>query len=344
MTEYEQNLEIGGYFGLEAFTGTEYHQNCLRMNLGRTALIYLARQMKLHRLYVPRLLCDSVTTMCRREGLLLEYYSLDAHLMPLQISPMKVGEALLLVNYLGQLTDEKILAAKERYHTIIVDHTHSFFQRPLPQVPTFYSCRKFFGLPDGAYLYSPNPSMEKLPQDHSANRMSHILGRWEDGAFAHYQEMHQIAASFYQEKPKQMSRLTQNLLHGIPYENVKNIREKNAGLLDDLLGNRNLLNRSPKSQKLPLASFVMPQGPLAYPLYHPQGIRLRKALAEKKIYVPTYWTNVAEQNAPSTVEYQCAANILPLPCDQRYTAAQMEFLAKTILELWEEISCTGYAS
>ncbi len=336
MTEQEQTMEIGGYFGLEAFSGEEYHQNCLRLNLGRTALVYLARQMRLHTLYVPRLLCDSVTAMCRREGLRLKFYTLDAHLTPQQETAMQPGEGLLLVNYLGQLTDEKIRTAQKRYGTILVDHTHSFFQKPLPQIPTFYSCRKFFGLPDGAYLYAPAPCTEELPRDYSGNRMRHILGRTEEGASAYYQEMHRVAASFYEETPREMSPLTQNLLRGIPYSKAKKSREENARLLDELLGGRNVL-RNPEKGSLPIAPFLLPEGPLAYPLYHPQGLRLRKALAQRKIYVPTYWTNVLTENGPDTTEYQCAANILPLPCDQRYTAEHMKLLAKTVLELWEEI-------
>ena len=37
------------------------------------------------------------------------------------------GEYLYLVNYYGQLTDDKIRKYKKIYGNIIVDHTHAFF-------------------------------------------------------------------------------------------------------------------------------------------------------------------------------------------------------------------------
>lgn len=90
------------------------------------------------------------------------------------------GEYLYLVNYYGQLTDDRILEYKGIYGNIIVDHTHAFFQRPLPGVDTLYSCRKFLGVSDGAYLSTDarlNP--EAKPLDHSMGRLEHILGRYE---------------------------------------------------------------------------------------------------------------------------------------------------------------------
>ena len=38
------------------------------------------------------------------------------------------GEYLYLVNYYGQLTDDKIRKYKKIYGNIIVDHTHAFFR------------------------------------------------------------------------------------------------------------------------------------------------------------------------------------------------------------------------
>lgn len=35
---------------------------------------------------------------------------------------------------------------------IILDNTQSFFQKPISGIDTIYSCRKYFGVPDGAYL------------------------------------------------------------------------------------------------------------------------------------------------------------------------------------------------
>ena len=60
------------------------------------------------------------------------------------------------------------------------------------------------------------------------------------------------------------------------------------------------------------------------------GIALRKALAKEKIFVPTNWSNVIRDCAPESYEYQWAADILPLPCDQRYGNEEMQRIADVI--------------
>ena len=57
---------------------------------------------------------------------------------------------------------------------------------------------------------------------------------------------------------------------------------------------------------------------------------LRKALAKEKIFVPTNWSNVIRDCAPESYEYQWAADILPLPCDQRYGNEEMQRIADVI--------------
>ena len=51
---------------------------------------------------------------------------------------------------------------------------------------------------------------------------------------------------------------------------------------------------------------------------------MRKRLAEEKIFVPTYWSNVIQEMPEKSLDYDYAANILPLPCDQRYGTEEME--------------------
>ena len=43
--------EIGGYFQLEGLQGTEYYPDLYRVNLGRTALLWLYRQRDTKRLF-----------------------------------------------------------------------------------------------------------------------------------------------------------------------------------------------------------------------------------------------------------------------------------------------------
>lgn len=316
--------EIGGYFELEELSGEEYHDGLLRFNLGRTALIYLLEARGCRSLMVPHFLCDSVLDRCREAGIALTFYPVDEDLTPQLPREPEQEEYLLLVNYYGQLTDRMIEEYHLKYKRIIVDHTHSFFQRPLRGVDTLYSCRKFFGLPDGAYLAAACKALPALERDVSNGRMGHILGRYEEGAGIYYKEMLKNAAAFHREPVKGMSKLTQNLLKGIDYESALRKRNENYLWLSEGLNQYNGITWS------------RPEGPLAYPFYTEHGSKLRSRLAEEGIFVPVYWRNVIEDMPPDSVEHRYASNILPLPCDQRYGKEEMDFIAGTLVRLLQE--------
>ena len=314
-------MEIGGYLGLEAFESKPYYPNLYALNLARTALTYLLEALNAKTIFVPYYLCDSVAISCRKKGFEVLLYYLNDDLSPCFNDELPEDSYLLLVNYYGQLSDDKIIAFKEKYERVIVDNTQSFFQKPIADIPTFYSCRKFFGVSDGAYLYS-NVEMPPLDeQDKSGERMTHILGRFEGNATDYYQAMLDTANSYANAEVKKMSRLTANILGAIDYESVRAKRNENYRILDSFLGEYNTL------------PFIAPDGPLAYPFFHPNTPVIRKKLAAQGIYVPTYWTNVIDEMFEDTIEYQYASNILVLPVDQRYGKDQMQIVADTILHL-----------
>lgn len=303
--------EIGGYFGLEDFVHNEYYPDLIHMNLGRTALLYLLSALRCKKILLPYFLCDSVTERCVASDMEVEFYSIDRDLIPQMSRSLTDGEYIYLVNYYGQLSDEAILSYKKKYKNIIVDHTHSFFQRPLSGIPTIYSCRKYFGLPDGAYLSADIPDAPTLPMDKSRERMEHILGRYEGNASDYYHIMLEHAAAFHKEPPKSMSRLTRNLLNAIDYEAVRKKRNENYDYLHTELHSFHAL------------SFIKPDGPFTYPFYSKHAPGIRKALAARNIYIPVYWSNILKEMAPDTVEYDYSAHILPLPCDQRYGTQEL---------------------
>ena len=124
---------------------------------------------------------------------------------------------------------------KQKYGRIILDNTHAFFQKPLDGVDTIYSCRKFFGVPDGAYLSTDTVLNEELEIDVSKDRMVHILGRFEGNASDYYNDFKENDASFKLEPLKYMSKLTRNILGAIDYEKVKRTRNENYAYLADRL-------------------------------------------------------------------------------------------------------------
>jgi hypothetical protein len=310
--------EIGGYFGLEQLVSNEYHKGLITLNNGRNALLYLLKARGIKKIYLPHYLCDSVSDMCIRNGYKLEHYNIDAKFMPIFDRKLAGDEYLYIVNYYGQITNEKVLDLKRKHKQIILDNTQAFFQRALPGIDTIYSCRKYFGVPDGAYLSTDTRLNEDLKVDVSKDRMTHILGRFEGKASDYYEHFQKNDASFKIEPLKYMSKLTHNILGAVDYKKVRRIRNENYSYLESELGGKNKLQ------------LTTPDGAFAYPFYIKNGIEIRKAMAQKKIYIPILWPNVIKDTQEYCIEYNYAANILPLPCDQRYGLDEMKYIVSNL--------------
>lgn len=314
------NKEIGGYLGLEQFINNEYYKDLIALNTGRNALLYLFKAKAKKKAYIPYYLCNSVREVLTDNGYAFECYHVDTEFNPIFDKEVKKDEVLYVVNYYGQLTDGKIRSLKNRFREIVLDNTQSFFQKPLKGIDTIYSCRKFFGVSDGAYLATDRFFNEVLEIDISKDRMRHILGRYEEDAPTYYDDYLGSEAIFKTETLKKMSKLTHNILGVIDYRKVKHIRNENYIFLENRIGTFNKLN------------LKIINGPFAYPFYTEKGIEIRKKLAKKKIYIPILWPNVLNNLPEDSIEYQYVAHILPLPCDQRYGFEDMEYIAEEILK------------
>lgn len=309
--------EIGGYFGMERFSGNEYHPGLTALNSGRNALLYLLKARKIKKIYIPFFLCDSVSLMCDSYGYEYEYYHITKDFLPIFDKILQEGEYLYIVNFYGRIDNDKALELKKLYVNIILDNVQAFFQKPVSGIDTIYSCRKFFGVPDGSYLSTDVLLGEELEQDVSKDRMTHILGRYELNASDYYSNFKENDYLFKQLPLKKMSALTHNLLRAIDYEAVKNRRNKNYAALEKMLGKVNILD------------YHFVDGAYAYPFYHPNGMEIKRKLAENKIYVATLWPNVLNFTGCQQ-EKDYTENILPLPVDQRYDESDMEHIVRTL--------------
>ena len=278
--------EIGGYFGLEQFNGVEYHKDLVGVNSARNALLYILKARKAKKIYIPRFLCDSVSKMCLREGYLYEEYSINSQFLPVFDKPLGPDEYIYIVNFYGQLSNDEILDFKEKWHNIIIDNVQSFFQRPVSGVDTVYSCRKFFGVPDGGYVSTDAVFPYELDLDLSMERMNHILGRFEKSGTEYFADFQANDEAFYRMPLKKMSALTRNILRGVDYDAVRLKRNTNFACLSEALDSLNTLNLTPTD------------GPFCYPFYCEAGSKLKKELAKNKIFIPTLWPNILKCGNP----------------------------------------------
>lgn len=309
--------EFGGYIELDKYELPLLHEGAIALNCGRNALAYLIKARNIKKILIPKFLCDSIQKLCKRENVQYKYYSIGKDFLPLSID-LASDEWLYIVNFYGQISNEILEMLVNQYQRVIIDNVQAYFQMPISNVDTIYTCRKFFGVADGAFLYTDAKLGQNLELDESFDRMRFLLGRFERTAAEFYSEYVANNDMFENEPIKKMSKLTDNLLRGIQYEKVKRIRTENFKLLHTEFFDVNKL------------VLTVPDGAFMYPLYIENGTEIRKKLQKEKVYIPTLWPDVFDVCEPFELEYDMAANILPLPCDQRYDEENLLRLKKIV--------------
>src|SRR5690606_25910730 len=305
----ERVVPIGGYFELELPAGEEYHKTGMRFNLGRSCLEFLLRSEPPDTIYLPYYTCSAILESVKKLGLRRKFYSLNKDLEIELSEPISANSRILYTNYFGLKSRYIEQIASGYKGALIVDNAQAFYSVPVDGTDTFYSCRTFFGVPDGAYLYSDRVKLEdyySLEVDTSIERMDYLLRRHEFGAREGYDSFRKVERSFYTVGIRRMSKLTERLVRSVRYAELADIRKRNYRRLHDTLGSINQL-------QLPLDNAEVP---LAYP-FLPERPGLRDHLIENNIFVPLYWDNVLENTAEDQWEYCLTSRLCALPIDQR---------------------------
>jgi hypothetical protein len=314
---------IGGYFELELRKGAEYHGSALGLNSGSNAFRYLLQNAKYSRVFLPHYICSVMVQPVLDLGKELIQYPLDSKLYPdILQSALLENDVLLYVNYFG-ICDENVDRLVRIGVPIIIDNSQAFYAKPVSNTDTFYSPRKFFGVPDGAYLYSNKIPEQKLEQDISHERTRHLLGRLDEGPEKYLPDFRENNLLLSKQDIKTMSNLTRKIMRGIDYEQVKEVRMRNFNLLYHSLNEKNELKFDPGAADVPMA----------YPLLLENGREVKKQLIAKKIFVPTYWPEVLVAVDPGSWEYHLAVDLVALPIDQRYGDEEMLYILECINEI-----------
>lgn len=310
---------IGGYFELELRKGEEYHKNAIHLNTGRNALELILKVKKYKKVYIPYYTCDAILEPFQKTKVPYEFYNIDKNFEPVfDYSALKPDNGFLYINYFG-LKDSFIFKLSAKCKNLIVDNSQAFFSKPIKNVPTFYSCRKFFGVPDGAYLYLDGISDSDFPLDCSEKRFSHLLKRICEGAEAGFNDFKINENSLIGQPIRQMSKLTKALLCNIDYAFVEKKRRENYLFFQKNISKLNKLKISLSKETVPMV----------YPFLADKK-NFEKRLIEKKVFVANYWNNVLDWSGKKWLEYKFAKQIIPLPIDQRYDEINLSIIIKII--------------
>ena len=314
----ERMNDIGGYFELELNRGTEYYPNLISLNTGRNALEYVLRVRNFKKVYIPFFTCEVVLEPFIKTNTQYIFYSLDELLCP--ILPYDIGDdsAILVNNYFG-VTGHIVEQVTRKYTNVIIDNSQAFFDKPASSIDTFYSARKFIGVPDGAYLSINKQYTANLKRDVSWSRFRHLLSRIDESASTGYSYFRSIDSSFVGNDIKLMSHLTKKILQSLDYDKIIGKRRENFNYIHKKLHKMNLFPYSSKDICCPMV----------YPLYVKKD-GLKEFLIKNKIYVATYWPNVFDWVTENTIEYQLAQYLIPIPIDQRYSINDMKRIVSIV--------------
>jgi hypothetical protein len=303
MTEQIQTT-IGGYFGLELRKGSTYHVGSVALNSGRNALEYILRSKPPAKIYIPNFTCIAISKKIIEIGIEIEFYGINELMEPIfDFKNINRTEAFLYTNYFG-LKNKYIKKLAGLGCRFIIDNAHSFFSPQVGNFETFYSPRKFFGVPDGGYAYSSYCG--KLEQDYSSERISHLLLRHDESPQAGYAAYLSNENLIAQTSIRAMSKLSALIMESIDYSTVALIRKRNFQRLHAAIGESNLLPIVNDSKTVALT----------YP-YLTKDVSLRKTLLENNIFTAKYWAEISQNENSSKLERYYAEGIVHLPIDQR---------------------------
>ncbi|MBR6550187.1 MAG: hypothetical protein IKT71_03185 [Paludibacteraceae bacterium] len=292
---------IGGYFELELRQGEHYHKDALRLNTARNCFEYILRARKYTKVYIPYYTCEVMLEPLNKCNVAYDFYHINEQLEPVEVFHLEPSEAFLYTNYYGLKQQCVAQLATQYGKQLIVDNAQAFFADPIQGIDTFYSVRKFFGVADGAYLYTDAHLDIELEQDQSYARMAHLLKRADIDAEAGYADFRKNDDALCGEPIKKMSRLTEKILCSIDYDKVHSIRRHNYQLFETKLGSSNKIH------------FILEEGsvPMIYPYW--TNVCIRENLINKRIYTATYWQNVLNWTNVGDIENILTQMLIPLP-------------------------------
>ena len=317
-------MEVGGYFNLELNPKQNHlHKDAFACNTGRNAFEYILTTNNVKKIYVPYFTCDVIFEPIEKLAIPFEWYEIDKHLeLKNELHNLGEGDYILYTNYFG-IKDEYITKLAKTYpNNLIIDNAQALFSTPISNIPTFYSPRKFIGIPDGGYVYlDKEKDVDQFEFDYSYDRCQHLLKRLECDGAEGYSDFKENSDKLSKQPIKKMSVLTKRMISSVNLNTIIKRRIKNFIYLHEKLGGLNELSINVTEKSVPMV----------YPLLITKE-GLKEMLISNQVFVATYWPNVFEWSKKGSLEYSLAKYIIPLPIDQRYSTNEMKVITSIIWE------------
>ena len=313
-------FEIGSFLELDFKNTGEYFPddcNLARLNSGRSGIYHALRLLNCTEIYLPYYLCPDVKEFLLRKSIRINYYCISVNFEPI-IDRIEEKSAILIVNYFGIMSERILHSVSERFCNVIIDNCASFFSKALPGSYNVYSCRKFFGVPDGCYISGPEAGTKvfEYPQDQSSDTSLFLLKRIEKGCAMTYQERMKNEERINSSDVLSMSVLTRSIMCSLDYDFIRKKRSENFRYASSLYEHYNQID---------ISKFVDEQ---SIPLFYPLVVK-DKELVDKlrihSIYTGRRWMSVLKDVKNNSFEALLSSYMVPIPVDQRYGQEELNY-------------------
>lgn len=319
-------MEIGSFLELQLPKGRElYNQetDIARLNTGRMGIWHAFRVTGCKRIWIPIYQCDSIRKTFEKKGVEMCFYHQDKDWNPLDIEA-KEDDAVLLVNYYGIMSSNRMAELAKSYEHTIIDCAQAFFCHPVEGALTVYSCRKFVGTPDGAYVVGKDAHkyVEEYPQCYSSDTAAFLLKRIEYGCEGKSYETRSLNEHRIDtEDSMRMSKLTRTLMDAEDYAYNQQKRKENFTYVHKCLSGVNKINPTRYMDEETI--------PMVYPLVVEDDALIQKLFVAKH-FQGHWWSYICEEQPVKSFEHWISRYVIPITIDQRYGKEEMEYLVNVI--------------
>jgi hypothetical protein len=333
---------VGGFFGIElppehgSGLASFWHMPedpGLTFCNGRSALAALLASVGTPKIWLPAYVCRSVAEAAAAAGTPISYFPVDEALQPdtsILETSARAGDMVLAIDYFGRPPGDPFLDFVKRRPDL------NFVEDACHAVDTgtrqwgrwcLRSPRKLVGVPDGGFVVPAGgivQSRRSAPQPGVAAYQAACL-RFEDEdecANESWHQANQRREATEEVSLRRMTRMSRELLARIPLEPIADMRRANFRALAGMLeAHRYLADKDP--------AFV----PMGFPVRLRPDLRdqVRSDLIARGIFPAVHWNDPPSPTAFASA-HVLAAELLTLPCDQRYRPVDMERLAQIVRE------------
>lgn len=299
----------------------------------RSAIALVLETHRPHKVWLPSFLCAALLDVVASRAR-VHWYPIGADLRPADLTWLEhvgTGDVVVAIDYFGFPAPEAfITAARGRGAFVLEDASQALLTAGAGARAdaVVFSPRKFVGVVDGGVLClaagtaplpqptaAPPDSWWRLALEAATRRAAYDRGSADRSWFESFRR----AESGVPDGHYAMSQLSADLLTAIDFAEVAERRRSNYGRLLSQLHDRAVLPA--------LADGVVPLG---FPVRLRRRDRVRQALFANEIFAPTHWPIEGLVPEVFTGSLALAAEILTLPCDQRYEAGDMDQIAEVV--------------